>query len=180
MKTLYAMCLLMLGLCSQAATAAPVGWYELDATWRDGQFSGRFYYDGASPYRITEVDGTLVDIAQTTAIDRVWNLDNAQPEAWIYLSNTNPADLGGHDAGFYLYLLDLGSTLGLDTSVSNGLYDWSSDFAFYNPGQLDDSPLLSYRIAEAGVADVPLPGTALLCLAGGLAMLPRRRRQAGR
>lgn len=167
MKKLYMLLVLMLGLFSQSAMAAPLGWYTLDATWRDGQFNGQFYYDSSSDYRITEIRGTLADLAQTTAIDNVWNLENAQLESWIFVSNTNSAVLGGHDAGFYLNLLDLGATLTLDTTVSNGLFDWSSD-ALYNPLQLDDSPLLSFSIREATA--VPLPGTAVLMLAGLLGM----------
>jgi hypothetical protein len=172
MKKLYMLFAVMLGLFSQSALAAHIGWYQLDATWRDGQFSGQFYYDSASPYRITEIRGTLADLAQTTAIDKVWNLENAQPESWNFLANTNPADLGGHDAGFYLTLLDLGATLTLDTSVGNGLFDWSDD-AFYNPAQLDDSPLQAFAISA-----IPLPGTGLLVMAGLLAMASSRRRKS--
>jgi hypothetical protein len=159
---------------SQAAWAAPIGWYEFDATWRDGRFTGQFYYDSASPYQVTAVDGTLVDIARTTAINKVWNLENSQPEPWVFLANTNPAELGGHDAGFYLTLVDLGASLTLDTSGANGLFDWSND-AYYNPGQLDDSPLLSFHIAPAG--EVPEPATAMLLLSGiaGMFTLARSR-----
>ena len=172
MKKLYTLFALALGLFSQSALAAHIGWYQLDATWRDGQFSGQFYYDEASPYRITQITGTLVDLAQTTSINKVWNLENAQPEPWVFLANTNPADMGGHDAGFYLTLVDQGATLTLDTSVGNGLFDWSSD-AFYNPAQLDDSPLQSFAINS-----IPVPGTAVLLVAGLLAMRsPRRSRR---
>jgi hypothetical protein len=172
MKKFYALCALgalALSLFSPSALAAHMGWYQLDATWRDGQFSGRFYYDEASPYRVTQINGTLVDLAQTTTINKVWNLENAQPEPWVFLANTNPADMGGHDAGFYLTLLDLGATLAVDTSVSNGLFDWSND-AFYSPAQLDDSPLQSFAINA-----IPVPGTALLLALGLLAMRPSRR-----
>ncbi|KQV90269.1 hypothetical protein ASD15_23405 [Massilia sp. Root351] len=175
MKKFYALCALgalALSLFSPSALAAHMGWYQLDATWRDGQFSGQFYYDGASPYRITQITGTLVDLAQTTTIDKVWNLENAQPESWVFLANTNPAVPGEQDAGFYLTLLDLGATLTLDTSAGNGLFDWSND-AFYSPAQLDDSPLQSFAINA-----IPLPGTALLMAVGLLAMRsPRRQRQ---
>lgn len=177
MKKLYVMFAVLLGLFSQAAMAAPIGWYQLSATWRDGQFTGQFYYDSTSPSHVTAVNGTLVDIAQTTAIDSILTPEDPQVESWVFFGNTNPADIGGHDAGFYLNLVDLGSTLTVDTSVSNGLFDWSRDFAFYNPAQLDDSPLISFSITEA--AAVPLPGTALLFLAGGLGMLARRRPRRG-
>lgn len=175
MKKMFMLLVVLLGVFSQSANAAPVGWYQLDATWRDGQFSGQFLYDSASPYRITAITGTLVDLAQTTVIDTVWNLENAQPEAWVFLNNTNPADPGGHDAGFYLNLLDLGATLSLDTSVSNALFDWSADWAFYKPGQLDDSPLLAFSIAE--VHAVPVPGTVALMLAGVMGMVSMRSRR---
>lgn len=174
MKKLSILFAVMLGLFSQSALAAHIGWYQLDATWRDGQFSGQFYYDSASPYRITEVKGTLVDLAQTTTINRAWNLENAAVESWNFLGNTNLADMGGQDAGFYLTLVDLGATLTLDTSASNGLFDWSND-AFYNPAQLDDSPLREFSINA-----IPLPGTGLLVMAGLLAMGSLRRRGAAR
>ncbi|SFV11208.1 PEP-CTERM sorting domain-containing protein [Pseudoduganella namucuonensis] len=173
MKKFYMLCVVLLGLFSQSAMAAPVGWYQLNASWRDGQFSGQFHYDSASPYRITEITGTLVDLAQATVINKVWNLENAQPESWVFVNNTNPADPGGHDAGFYLNLVDLGATLTLDTAAGNGLFDWSGDFAYYNPSQLDDSPLLSFSIVDANA--VPVPGTAALMVAGLLGMLSSRR-----
>lgn len=168
MKKLYLLFAVTLGLFSQSALAAHIGWYQLDATWRDGQFSGQFYYDNASPYRVTAVRGTLTDLAQTTAIDRAWNLENAAQETWNFFGNTT-ADLGGQNAGFYLTLVDLGATLTLDTTASNGLFDWSND-AFYTPAQLDDSPLQEFSINA-----IPLPGTALLVMAGLLAMATARR-----
>ncbi|MYN06115.1 PEP-CTERM sorting domain-containing protein [Pseudoduganella aquatica] len=171
MKKLYMMFALALSLFSQSALAAHIGWYQLDATWRDGQFSGQFYYDAASPFGITKVTGTLVDLAQTTNIDKVWNLENPDPQPWVFLANTT-ADQGGQNAGFYLTLVDLGATLALDTTVSNNLYDWSND-AYFNLAQLDESPLQSYAINA-----IPLPGTVLLMGVGLLAMrAPRRRKQ---
>jgi hypothetical protein len=174
MKKIYILCVAMLTLFSQAALAAPIGWYQLDATWRDGRFSGQFHYDSSSPYLVTAISGSLVDAARTTVIDNVWNLENAQPESWLFFSNTNPADLGGHDAGFYLTLIDLGASLTLDTSVSNGLFDWSND-AYYNPLQLDDSPLRSFSITQA--AAVPEPSSLALLMVGLLVCVLTRRRK---
>lgn len=165
MKKLHLVLSLVLGLLGQCAWGAPIGWYELNAAWRDGTFTGQFYYDSAAAPRITAVQGTLVDLAQTTAIDKISYLDYDEPAPWIFLSNTNAAELGGHDAGFYLTLLDLGSSLTLDLAGLNGLYDWSKE-AYYNPGQLDDSPLVSFSIARA----VPEPGTVMLVLAGMAAL----------
>jgi hypothetical protein len=68
--------------------------------------------------------------------------------------------------------VDLGTTLGIDTSLDNGLYDWSSDFAFYP--QLDDSPLQAWRITPP--AAVPEPTTAALLAMGLLARLGAGRR----
>lgn len=163
MKKFYMLCALVSVVFAQAAAAAPIGWYDLQATWRDGTFDGRLHYDGAAPGRITAVRGTLVDLVQTAAIDRISYLDYDAPAPWAFLSNTNPRDPGGHDAGFYLALVDLGTALTLDLSGPNGLYDWSSD-AHYNPAQLDDSPLLSFSLVRAGV--VPEPGNVILLLAG--------------
>ena len=172
MKKLQMLFAAALCMFSQAVWAAPVGWYEFDATWRDGQFSGQFYYDSELPYRVTAVNGTLVDIARTTTITQVRTPEDPQLERWVFLSNTNPAELAGHDAGFYLTLVDLGASLTLDASGPNGLFDWSSE-VYYNPGQLDDSPLLSFSIAQ--VAEVPEPATAMLLLSGIAGMLVRRR-----
>lgn len=165
---------LALCLLTQVSLAAPIGWYEYKATWRDGSFDGQFFYDSGAPSRITAVNGTLVDLAQTTTINKVSNLDYDEPAPWVFLSNTNPADLGGHDAGFYLTLVDLGATLTLDLSGANGLFDWSSE-AYYNPAQLDDSPLISFTIAEANA--VPEPATMMLLLSGiaGIAAMRRSR-----
>ncbi|MFC5462802.1 PEP-CTERM sorting domain-containing protein [Massilia niabensis] len=172
MKKLQMLFAAALCLFSQAVWAAPVGWYEFDATWRDGSFTGQFYYDEGSPFRVTAVDGTLVDLAQTTAINKVVNPEDAQLERWVFLANANPAELAGHDAGFYLTLVDLGASLTLDLSGVNGLFDWSRE-AFYNPGQLDDSPLLSFRIEQAN--EVPEPATAMLLLSGFAGLLTMRR-----
>lgn len=174
MKRIYLVCMAVLTLFSHAAVAAPIGWYQLDATWRDGWFSGSFHYDSTSPYLVTAINGSLADTAQTTTINKVWNLENAQPESWIFLSNTKPSELGGHDAGFYLTLIDLGATLVVDTSVGNGLFDWSSD-AHYTPLQLDDSPLLSFSITP--VSAVPEPGSMALLSLGLFACVFTRRRK---
>lgn len=176
MKKLHMLFALVLAVFSQAVSAAPIGWYDLDATWRDGKFSGQFYYDSGAPSRITAVTGTLVDLAQTTAINQIYYLDYDEPAPWNFLGNTNPAEVGGHDAGFYLTLVDLGASLSLDLAGLNVLYDWSNA-AFYNPEQLDASPLLSFSITEANA--VPEPSTVMLLLGGvaGLFGLRRARSQ---
>ncbi|RZA35006.1 MAG: PEP-CTERM sorting domain-containing protein [Lysobacteraceae bacterium] len=176
MKKLHMLFALVLGFLTHSAWAAPIGWYDFDATWRDGTFTGQFYYDSNAVERITAVQGTLSSLAQTTAIDQIYYLDYDQPAPWNFLGNTNPAVLGGHDAGFYITLLDLGSTLSLDLSGENTLWDWSND-AFYNPDQLDQSPLISFSLREANA--VPEPATAMLLLGGmaGLFTLRRRKNQ---
>jgi hypothetical protein len=170
MKKLHTLLALVLALLGQYAWAAPIGWYDLDANWRDGSFKGQFFYDGSAPVRVTAVKGVLSDLAQTTAIDKISAMDYDEPAPWVFLSNTRPADPGGHDAGFYLTLVDMGTWLSLDLSGLNGLYDWSSD-AHYNPGQLDDSPLVSFSIAQS----LPEPGTIMLLLGGMAGLLGMRR-----
>jgi hypothetical protein len=164
-------------LLLQSAQAVPIGWYNLEATWRDGQFAGRFYYDDTVPYKITRVDGILTDLAQTTAITDVWNLthDLDAPQAGAFLSNAAPAIPDSQDAGFYLYLRDLGGTLAVDTTQDNYLTDWSNDFAFYDEAHLYTSPLLSWRISAVG--EVPEPGSLALAAVGLLAAWGARRRR---
>lgn len=175
MKKLHMLFALVLGLLTHSAWAAPIGWYQFDATWRDGSFQGQFYYDSAAPQRITAVQGLLSSLAQTTAIEQNFYLDQDELAPWNFLANTNPAVLGNHDAGFYLTLLDAGSTLTLDLAGLNLLYDWSND-AFYNPDQLDASPLLSFSLREANA--VPEPATGMLLLAGMAGLFGLRRGRA--
>jgi hypothetical protein len=167
------------GMWIHTAAAAPIGWYQLDLGWRDGTFSGQMFYDGSSPYRVLDIKGTLIDTAQTTSITHVWNLSHAEPgQPWINFTNAQGSDPDDYDAAFYLHLLDLGSSLAVDTTMDNSLYDWSQDFAYYFPEQLDQSPLISWSIAPVA-NDVPEPGSIGLLAAGLVAAAAaRRRRQA--
>ena len=42
MKKLHMLFAMVLYMLAQSAWAAPVGWYDLKATWRDGAFDGQF------------------------------------------------------------------------------------------------------------------------------------------
>jgi hypothetical protein len=176
MKKWIGILCVLCGLAAQPAVAAPMGWYQMDLAWRDGSFSGRIFHDSASPYGITQVQGTLTDLAQVTAITDVWNASHAEPAPWVFLDNAAGGDIDNYNAGFYLNLVDLGAGLGLDINLDNGLYDWSNDFAWYTPDQLEASPLLSWSIAPA--AQVPVPGTLAL-LGLGLIGAAAARRRAG-
>ncbi len=164
------------GCWIQGAAAAPIGWYELELTWRDGQFSGQMFYDSSSPYLITRIDGTLADTAQTTRIAHAWNVSHAAlPSPWLAFTNAQDSDIDDYDAAFYLHLLDLGATLAVDTGMENSLHDWSQD-AYFTPEQLDQSPLLSWTIRPAA-NEVPEPAGIGLLAAGFVAAAAARRRK---
>jgi hypothetical protein len=163
------------GLWIQTAAAAPIGWYQLDLTWRDGRFAGQIYYDSSSPYRVTQIQGSLTDIAQTTPITHVWNLSHGQlPDPWLSFTNAQGSDIDDYNAAFYLHLLDLGTVLAVDASQDNSLYDWSQD-AYYFPELLDQSPLISWAIRPAA-SEVPEPAGIGLLTAGLAAAVAARRR----
>lgn len=178
---LYVSVFVSLGLFAQAASAAPMGWYDLGLTWRDGSFAGKILYDGSSPYQVLQVQGTLTDLAQTTAISDVWNASNGIPVSDFPLTFTNwdgVSDPLNYNAAFSLVLSDLGNALAVaNPGQSWGLYDWSNpDLA----GLLSDSPLLSWSIAPSAAA-VPEPAPLALMALGVVAFgLARRRKPAQR
>lgn len=174
MKKYLALLGTLLALLSPVSHAAPIGWYELSATWNGGQFNGRFHYDSASPYQVTQVEGLLADTFQTTQITTVWNLANgAAPDEPLFLHNSKPAAEFGYDAGFYLALVDLGATLGIDTGADNSLYDWS-DFPAFELGELNGVALTGWEITPAG--EVPEPGSLAVLGLGLLGCFAARRR----
>lgn len=169
-------------LLLQSAAAAPVGWYNLSATWRDGSFTGRFYYDSASPFLVTGVNGMLTDSAQTTAIHTVWNTLNPDSGPWAFLTNATAGEPDLYDAGFYLNVVDQGGNLSLDVLADNGLYDWSRDFSYFTEDRLNGSPLRSFSIAQVEVPvtvppSVPEPGSLGLMGLGLLGCVASRMRR---
>lgn len=143
--------------CMQPAQAALRGWYDLDITWQAGQFHGQFYFDEAVPGNVAQVSGTVHHIGRSFAVDSV--LFATDPDQ-TFVHNSNPLEIVGYDAGFYLNVLRQGTTLTLDLSKDSGLYDWSNDLAYYPA--LDQSALLSWNIAQP----VPEPATAAMLLLG--------------
>lgn len=166
------------GLWIHTAAAAPIGWYQMELEWRDGRFSGQIFYDSSAPYRVTQIDGILTDIAQTTAITHVWNLSHEQQpdESWLNFTNAQGSAIDDYDASFYLNLFELGASLAVDMTKDNSLYDWSDLEAFELFGQIDQSPLLAWNITPAG-GEVPEPAGVGLLAAGALAAVAARRRK---
>lgn len=166
------------GLWIHTAAAAPIGWYQMELEWRDGSFSGQFFYDSSSPDRVTQIDGILTNTAQTTAITHVWNLSHEQlPEdSWLNFTNALGSAIDDYDASFYLNLLDLGASLAVDMTLDNSMYDWSDLEAYALLGQIDQSPLVSWTISPAG-GEVPEPAGVGLLAAGALAAVAARRRK---
>lgn len=174
------LCCALLGMFVQTAVAAPAGWYTLQQAWRDGSFTGSFYYDGSQAEPIVDITGTLVTLAQSSTITSVWTGEKPPGATWSYITNGAPGELEQYDAGFFLHLVDAGQALTLDMAADNGLYDWSADYAYFWPEQLNGSPLLSYAIDA--VSPVPEPSTVLLLGAGLLVCVRacRKRRCAQR
>lgn len=169
MKKLYLLFVvtfgLLSGLLTPSAQAVPMGWYTLSATWDDGQFNGKFLYDGSQPNRIASVSGTLSDTLRTTAINQVFAPEDPLLESWVFFANTNPDLLldVSHDAGFFLTVRDLGASLTLDLSGQNELYDFPGNISAVISG----SALRTFSIAPS--AAVPEPGSMALLLTGLLA-----------
>lgn len=172
----FALFCALAGLWIHTVAAAPIGWYQMELQWRDGSFTGKMFYDSSSPYRVTQIDGILRDIAQTTPITHVWNISHQElPAPALSFNNTRGDAIDDYDAAFYLHLLDLGATLVVDTAMDNSLYDWSNDWAFYTPEQLDQSPLIGWSISPLG-GEVPEPaGLGLLAVGCAAAVAARRR-----
>lgn len=183
MKKHLCLAALLSSLWLQSAYAAVDGWYQLSAAWRDGSFTGQFYYDSTSPFQVTQISGTLSDLAQITAINSVWNTGYPDASASVFVTNAAAGQPDVYDAGFYLNVVNQGGHLSLNVLADNGLYDWSRD-ALYTPAQLDDSPLRGFSISPAPlqpVSAVPEPDN-LIMLGLGLAVcaaMARRRARCG-
>lgn len=172
MKKLIALSALCCAFFQPTASAAPVGWYNFSATWSAGSFNGQFYYDDTVASKVTQVSGDVIHTGRTFSIAGI-AFDGDQ----TFAHNSNPlADPVFYDAGFYLNVLDLGATLGLDLLKDSGLYDWGNDLAFYPA--LDQSPLQNWSISQVvPPSAVPEPGSVALIALGLVAAAAGRRRK---